>query len=169
MSKLKNKFIFSSFVVGSFIIYAIIQGLGRLTGRSASLVSNNQPLGSTATTDQPAATSQPVVAASQPAATSPTAAINKYRDGVYTGTSADAYYGQVQVKVTIKSGQITDVQFLDYPHDQENSININSAAIPSLRSEALAAQSAQVDMVSGATETSRAFMESLRSALSQAA
>ncbi len=91
-----------------------------------------------------------------------------FKDGQYTGTSFDAFYGNVQVKVTVKSGKISDVQFLDYPRERGESVQINSYATPLLRQEAMTAQSAQVDIVSGATQTSLGFRKSLQSALSQA-
>lgn len=91
-----------------------------------------------------------------------------YADGVYTGSVADAYYGNVQVRATVQSGRITSVQFLDYPHDRGTSLFINSMAMPRLISEAVQAQSAKVDIVSGATDTSMAFQQSLGSALSSA-
>jgi uncharacterized protein with FMN-binding domain len=92
----------------------------------------------------------------------------QYRDGEYTGNVEDAYYGNVQVKVSISNGKISNVQFLDYPQDRETSVRINSRATPVLRQEAIQAQSANVDIVSGATATSEAFIQSLLSALSQA-
>ncbi len=91
-----------------------------------------------------------------------------YRNGTYTGNVADAYYGNVQVKVVIQGGKITDVQFLDYPHDRSTSIMINTQAMPYLKQEAIQAQGANVDVVSGATATSGAFNESLASALAKA-
>lgn len=91
-----------------------------------------------------------------------------YRDGTYTGSPADAYYGIVQVKAIIRNGKITDVQFLSYPNDRSTSAYISSIATPLLASEAIQSQSANVDIVSGASETSGAFMRSLASALSQA-
>lgn len=91
-----------------------------------------------------------------------------YKDGSYTGISADAYYGNVQVKVTISSGNITAVDFLNYPQDRGNSIKINNYAMPILKSEVISAQSAQVNIVSGATATSDAFIQSLGSALAMA-
>lgn len=94
--------------------------------------------------------------------------MSKYKDGTYTGDVADAFYGYVQVKVTISGGKITDVQFLQYPNDRQTSVYINSQAIPYLKQEAIAAQSANVAGVSGATQTSRAFIESLQSALNKA-
>ncbi len=93
---------------------------------------------------------------------------SKYRDGVYTGPVTDALYGNIQVKAIISGGRITDVLFLDFPHDKQTSREINGQAMPYLKSEAIAAQSAQVDIVSGATQTSRAFIESLQSALNGA-
>lgn len=93
---------------------------------------------------------------------------SSYKDGTYTGSAANAYYGNVQVQATIKNGKITDVEFLEYPNDNPNSQNINSQAMPYLKQEAIQAQSSQVDIVSGATLTSQAFAQSLQSALSQA-
>lgn len=92
----------------------------------------------------------------------------QYKDGSYTGKSSDALYGYIQVKATISGGKLTNVTFLDYPQDQRNSIEINNAVMPLLKQQAISSQSAQVDGVSGATDTSQAFVESLGDALSQA-
>jgi uncharacterized protein with FMN-binding domain len=92
-----------------------------------------------------------------------------YRDGQYIGSVADAFYGNLQVKAIISGGQLTDVQFLDYPQDRNNSIRINTQAMPMLKAEAIQAQSANVDIISGATATSEAFQQTLGSALAQAA
>lgn len=91
-----------------------------------------------------------------------------YKDGSYTGSVADAFYGNIQVRAVIQGGKITDVKFLQYPNDQGNSVAINQQAMPYLKQEALQAQSANVDGVSGATDTSIAFKQSLSSALQQA-
>jgi len=121
----------------------------------------------------PAPAATPLPASPTPAAppASPTPAASagaQFKDGQYTGTVADALYGTVQVKATIQQGKLADVQFLDYPHDRRTSVRINSVAVPDLTSEALQAQSASVDIISGATLTSQAFIESLQSALIQA-
>jgi len=102
----------------------------------------------------------------QPTA-SDTSAVS-YRDGEYTGPIIDAYYGNVQVKAVIEAGQLTDVVFLDYPHDRQTSERVNQQAMPYLKQEAIQAQSAQVDIVTGATQTSLAFKKSLSAALEQA-
>ena len=101
-----------------------------------------------------------------PAAPQPAAA--KYKDGSYTGEVADAFYGNIQVQAVVSGGRLTDVQFLQYPNDRQNSVRINTAAMPILRQEAIQAQSAEVDIVSGATDSSQAFIQSLASALGQA-
>ncbi len=91
-----------------------------------------------------------------------------YTDGSYTGSAADAYYGSVQVEAIIRNGQLADVKFLQYPNSHSASVYINQQAMPYLTQEAVQAQSANVNGVSGATFTSQAFTQSLASALSQA-
>ena len=91
-----------------------------------------------------------------------------YKDGTYTGSTADAFYGNVQVQATIHNGKISDVQFLQHPSDALRSVAINDIAMPNLTQEAIQAQSATVDIVSGATDTSQAFIQSFQSALNQA-
>lgn len=91
-----------------------------------------------------------------------------YRDGIYTGSVEDAYYGNVQVKVTISGGLIVDVAFLDYPKDRDNSIKINTRAMPLLKTETIKSQSAKIDTITGATQTSKGFVRSLTNALDQA-
>ena len=98
-----------------------------------------------------------------------TATQGQYKNGTYTGAAANAYYGNVQVQVTVANGKIADVAFLDYPQDRGTSRSINSYAMPQLTQEAIQAQSANVNGVSGASDTSAAFRQSLSSALSQAA
>ena len=90
------------------------------------------------------------------------------RDGSYTGSQADAHWGTVQVLAVVSNGQLSDVQFTEYPNHRNRSQEINSQAMPILTQEAVQSQQAQVDVVSGATDTSEAFIQSLSSALSQA-
>jgi uncharacterized protein with FMN-binding domain len=74
----------------------------------------------------------------------------------------------VQVQVVIQAGKIADVKFLEFPSDRVRSQLINQYADPQLVSEAIQAQSAQVDIITGATDTSFAFMQSLADALAKA-
>lgn len=95
-------------------------------------------------------------------------AAGQYVDGTYTGPAVDAYYGLVQVKATVSGGKLTDVAFLQYPNDRSTSREINAQAMPYLTQEAIQSQSASVDIISGATQTSEAFIQSLGAALSKA-
>jgi uncharacterized protein with FMN-binding domain len=91
-----------------------------------------------------------------------------FADGTYTGPSIDAYWGLVQVQAVVQRGQITSLKMLHYPSDRRESLIINQQALPLLRNEVVRAQSAKVDVVSGATLTSQAFIQSLGGALGQA-
>lgn len=103
------------------------------------------------------------------ASPTPTASTNtQFKDGSYTGSVENAYYGNVQVSATIQNGKITVVDFLEYPNDNPNSISVNQQAMPYLKQEAIQAQSSSVSIVTGATFTSQAFIQSLASALNQA-
>jgi uncharacterized protein with FMN-binding domain len=93
----------------------------------------------------------------------------KLKDGTYTGPVTDAYYGNMQVQADIQGGQLASVKVLQYPSDRRTSRRINSVALPMLAQEAISAQSASVDTVSGATLSSRAYAKSLAGALKQAA
>jgi uncharacterized protein with FMN-binding domain len=103
--------------------------------------------------------------ASAPPSPSTTAA---YKDGSYTGQDAPNQYGDVQVKVIISGGKITDVQALTLPTDRQRSAEISQQAGPLLHDEVVQAQSAQIDILSGATFTSESYAQSVQSALDQA-
>jgi len=85
-----------------------------------------------------------------------------------TGDTIQTRWGPVQVKITVKSGKLTEVTAVQYPTDNPRDQEINSFALPRLRSEALQAQSADIDTVSGATYTSDGYRQSLQSALDSA-
>lgn len=103
-----------------------------------------------------------------PAGVSSPAPVGTYRDGSYTGEVADAFYGNIQVQAIVTGGKISDVRFLQYPNDRPESIQVSSQSIPLLKQEAIQSQNAQVDIVTGATQTSQAFIQSLGSALEKA-
>jgi uncharacterized protein with FMN-binding domain len=94
--------------------------------------------------------------------------LGHYNDGEFIGKSAGTIWGEVQVKALIHDGSIIDVQFLQYPSHRRRSALISGWAMPILRSEAIRAQSAGVDMVSQASITAEGFQKSLASALIQA-
>src|SRR3954454_8456224 len=85
--------------------------------------------------------------------------------GTATGNAIDTQYGPVQVRVTVKDGKITDIQGLVLTGNDPRSTQISSAAEPTLKQEALSAQSADIDAVSGATFTSAGYAQSLQPVL----
>jgi len=174
-----RRYFLSGFVVFTFIAYVIHE---RLTNPDTSLTST--PLTPTLTVSQATispvttaaiqATQAPIGSAQLPTDTAhislPPTAVSQsgLKDGTFKGPEVDAYYGLVQVQAVIQSGKLANVQFLEYPTDRRTSQEINNIAVPYLQQEALQAQSAKVDIISGATLTSEAFMMSLQNALDTA-
>ncbi|MBV9548609.1 MAG: FMN-binding protein [Alphaproteobacteria bacterium] len=116
------------------------------------------------------ASNAPPITVPPPAPTiaAPIQRAGRYADGDYTGRPADAVWGLIQVKVSIRGGVITDVECPDYPNHRRRSIQINDWALPMLAQEVIAAQSAEVDIITQATTTSVGYRESLANALAQA-
>ncbi|RNL78751.1 FMN-binding protein [Nocardioides marmorisolisilvae] len=85
-----------------------------------------------------------------------------------TGSVAQTRWGPVQVELTVANGKITKVSVVQYPNGNGKDAEINSYALPILVQETVDAQSANIDMVSGATVTSDGYVQSLQSALDQA-
>ena len=85
-----------------------------------------------------------------------------------TGTVAPTQWGPVQVQLKVTGGKITSVAVLQYPSGNPKDTEINNYALPILTRETTDAQSANIDMVSGATVTSTGYLQSLQSAIDQA-
>jgi uncharacterized protein with FMN-binding domain len=117
------------------------------------------------TTSPPAAPTAPSTTAAPRATTPSTAAPARSVNGPVINTQ----FGPVQVKVTLNGTRLTDVQALQLPNEKSRSARISQYAGPQLRSEALQAQSAHINIVSGATYTSQGYADSLQSALDQTA
>jgi len=161
-------------------IFAGLVVLRQIKGNDQPIVVGNQnsnpvPSQSNSASSLPQASAGPTnpVSASSVAPQAPTATPTpkqqgQYKDGSYTGNVQDAFYGNIQVQAVISGGKITDVIFLQAPNDNRTSQYINSQADPMLKQEAIQAQSAQVDGVSGASASSQAFQASLANALAQA-
>ena len=128
--------------------------------------------GTTITVPSAGATSAPGTAASTPSSTtSPSTSSSSAAataDATYTGTAASTRWGDVQVAITVSGGTITAVDVPEYPTGNPKDQQINARALPVLVQETLTAQSASIDMVSGATVTSEGYLSSLQSALDQA-
>jgi uncharacterized protein with FMN-binding domain len=88
--------------------------------------------------------------------------------GSFTGSDFPNRFGDVVVRVVVTNGHITDVQSVQLPSDRARSAYISQVAGPMLRSEVLQAQSANIDIISGATYTSQSYAQSVESALQQA-
>ena len=183
-----KKFLISAFFVVAFGAYATYSNFTNTTNaQQVVAVTNTTPSNSSGsafsvsttaagspppvnTTSAPTKTVVPVTVVPTPVhkVTAPKAPTGKYVDGTYTGSAANAYYGNIQVEAVISGGKLTNVVFLQSPSDRSTSRFINQQAMPELKAEAIQAQSANVDGVSGASDSSAAFKESLSSALSQA-
>lgn len=85
-----------------------------------------------------------------------------------TGDTVQTRYGPVQVQLSVSGGTIDSVSVLQYPSGDPRSSQISTYALPVLADETVSAQSASIDMVSGATFTSAGYVQSLQSALDQA-
>jgi uncharacterized protein with FMN-binding domain len=86
----------------------------------------------------------------------------------YKGSVASTRWGDVQVSITVADGKITAVDVPVYPNSNGKDQQINARALPILTQETIAAQSADIDTVSGATVTSDGYIESLQAALDAA-
>jgi len=107
--------------------------------------------------------------ASASSALSPTPSSSSgLKDGTYTGQDYANQFGDVQVKVVISGGKITDIQPIQLPYDRQRSAEISQYAAPLLHDEVIQQQSANIDYLSGATYTSYSYAESVQSALDQA-
>ena len=162
-----KKFALAIMIIGSFIVFSLVYNhsntVAVVPNAPSIAAPSNTPSSSTPTASGSSGTPNPT---NTPSATPASGAL--YKDGSYTGSVADALWGNLQVQAIIKNGKITNVVFLQYPNDRNRSIMINSYADPQLTSEAIQVQSANVDIVSGATDSSDAFIQSLTDALSQA-
>lgn len=180
-----QKFAVSGFVICSFVAYAVHEHFTTSTSALGVVApSPTEPMAqavpdisqppptagavpTTASAARPTATRPPARQAPAPTAV-PKTANGQYKDGTYTGPSVNAMWGLVRVQAVVQGGQLKNVQVLDYPSDRRTSQRINQQVIPWLETEVVQAQSANVDIISGATLTSQAFMRSLQAALNSA-
>ena len=118
------------------------------------------PMQSAKATSKATSSSKPTPAA-PPATTT-----NKSINGTFTGSAVDVGYGTVQVKITVVNGKITDAQAVQAPSGRND--RYTNMSVPVLRERTLAAQSANINGVSGASYTSFGWYTSLVVALKQA-
>lgn len=169
--RLAKRILLSTSVIAIFIVYSLEQRRAETLTTPVKTASTSISTDSSET-EQDDGAIQVFNGQNSQAAQTQTSSSNQstshFKNGTFTGSVADAFYGNIQVQAVISGGKITDVKFLQYPNDRQNSIYINSQAMPLLKQEAIQAQSARVNIVTGATDTSMAFIQSLTIALNQA-
>jgi uncharacterized protein with FMN-binding domain len=170
-------------VIGTAAGTTLLIGLkaGGLPGRSstplAAGAATPTPSGLLAPPDPPATATGP--AAAPPGPTTPPGWTSTPRPigspraatgatGTFTGSVAQTEYGPVQVRIVVAGGRMTDATAVQLPKSSSRSNQLSGRAAPILRQEALSAQSASIDTVSGATFTSAGYRNSLQAALDAA-
>ena len=147
---------------------------GTGSSASASSPSTSKATKPTATKKATAAATQPAAtqsATASPAATQSTAAVttpatSAVKDGTFTGPSVNVNYGNVQVKITVVNGRITDAVAIKAPSGKND--RYTNMSVPVLKQQTLKAQSANIQGVSGASYTSYGWFTSLQGALAAA-
>ena len=148
-------------------------GAGATASASASSSSSNTAVATvkaTATKSaKPTKSSAGATAAAAtqaPATTAPTTASKTSVNGTFTGPSINVNYGNVQVKITVVNGRITDAVAVVAPSGKND--RWTNMAVPILKAQTLKAQSANIQGASGASYTSYGWYTSLQGALAQA-
>ena len=134
------------------------QGLINQKG-NVTAVAAGQPAAATTTTSTAPPSTVPGAA---PTTTTPGA------QRTVSGDTINTRWGPVQVSAVIQGTKLVDVQVDQYPNERQRSVDINDQALPLLHDEAMQAQSANMDGVSGATYTTQGYEQSLQSALDKA-
>lgn len=163
-----KKLILSLAVIVAFGLYSMHARSEQLESAVIAPKSNPTSIPTSTSILTTPSTSDTSVIPTVPVTDTPSVKQGKYKDGSYTGKTYDVFYGNLQVQAVVQNGQLSDVQILQYPNDRGQSVEINRQALPMLIQEAIQAQSAQVNIISGASDSSQGFIQSLDSALSQA-
>lgn len=182
--RILRKFFVSAFVVCTFIAYAVREQWGKSDEAFSARVSTKTtaqqvpaslkltptvtPTALGAPTKLAGFTAIPTRTLPKPTLTPTPVPSGTYKDGFFSGTRVNTSFGGLQVEAAIQNGKIAEVQFLEYPSERRTSVRINEYAMPRLENEAIRVQRASVDIISGATLTSRAFTQSLQAALDSA-
>lgn len=111
-------------------------------------------------------TTVPPAPSATAAAPATTATAESCTSEVIAGSVVSTRFGPIQVAARLDAdGGLCDVSVLQYPDGDRHSLSINERAIPVLNRQALAAGSADIDGVSGATVTTRGYQQSLQAIL----
>lgn len=151
-----------------FIIFAAVAILGMLAIYFVPSKKTSTSSGSQTVTTNSSSTSTLAPSSSDTTTTTNTTTGASYKDGTFTGANVSTHYGNIKVAITVQSGKITDVAFLAVPNDDQHSLAISDEATPILESQTIHAQSTNIDGVSGATTTTRGYIQSLQAAIDAA-
>ncbi len=157
-----------SFVTTSGLAYAFAatDNASATVTAPAELVAAPQPITAPSTTSAPDTSAPGTAPVTAPATTAPATTAPTTTPTAVNGASIRNRYGNVRVQATFAAdGTLADVAVLEAPSRDGQSVQINNYAVPRLNSEAVNAQSAHVDTVSGATYTSIGYAQSLQSAI----
>jgi uncharacterized protein with FMN-binding domain len=141
---------------------------GTSTSNNSTVTTAPSPSTSGSPSASPSGSASSSPSASPSASASATKTGSGAKNGTYTGAAESTQYGDVQVQAVISGGKLTNVVVLQVPDRGGYEDQIVQVAIPELKSEALSAQSANINVISGATYTSQGYAQSLQSALDQA-
>jgi len=155
---------------------AHMAGTGAISSASASSSSSATAIATTKATAAATKSAKPsknsgagattAPATQAPATSAPATTSAKSINGTFTGPSINVNYGNVQVKITVVNGRITDAVAVVAPSGKND--RYTNMAVPTLKKQTLAAQSANIQGVSGASYTSYGWYTSLQGALAQA-
>lgn len=140
----------------------------KVTAHQLTAIAPVSPTVGNSASPAPSAVPSPSATPATTPSPSPSPSASAVLNGTFTGADFPNRFGDVQVRVVISNKHITDVQAVRLPTDRAESAYISQQAGPWLRTEALQAQSANIDIISGATYTSQSYVQSLESALKQA-
>lgn len=133
------------------------------TSVTAPSITASSTVGAAAVPSPPA---EGTASSSSPSTTAP-ATTATWSDGTYTGSAVREPWGNFQVEATISGGELVNITVVAAPTDGHSN-RINTTAIPALTQSAIAAQSSEIDTISGATWTSQSYATSLQAALDAA-
>ena len=132
---------------------------------SSPSTQSSRPVATKKATAAATAAASGTVATTEPAPQVPAASATAV-SGTFTGPSVNVNYGNVQVQITVVNGRITDAVAVKAPSGKND--RYTNMAVPTLKKQTLAAQSANIKGVSGASYTSYGWFTSLQGALAQA-
>ncbi len=150
------------------ILVATLGALGLLASFHTTAGTSTRSAGAAKKGTTPPTTTAPPPQGTTPTTGAPPPPTTNTGNQTVEGDAISTKYGDVQVRVIVSGGRLVDVQAVQLPSDRARSQGISSDAGPLLRNEALRAQSARINTVSGATYTSDGYAQSLQSALDRA-